>query len=236
MRRTDGRKANELRPVRLERGFLRNCPSSVLIEAGGTRVVCAATVEQKTPPFLSGTGRGWVTAEYGMLPGSTSTRKNRNRGKVDGRTSEIERLIGRCLRAVTNLDELGERTIRIDCDVLDADGGTRTASITGAFVALADCVARLKTDGAVSRKVIREPVAAVSVGIVDGRPLLDLAYVEDSAADVDMNIAMTASGRFVEIQGTAESRPFSPDELEVLLALAKRGIRKLIRIQKEALR
>ncbi|MCD6405012.1 MAG: ribonuclease PH [Planctomycetes bacterium] len=236
MRRPDGRKANEPRSVHLAKGFFRSCPSSVLIEAGGTRVACAATVEQKAPPFLAGTGRGWVTAEYGMLPGSTSTRKNRNRGKVDGRTSEIERLIGRCLRAVTTLDELGERTIRIDCDVLDADGGTRTASITGAFVALADCVARLKAGGAVSGKVIREPVAAVSVGIVDGKPLLDLAYVEDSAADVDMNVAMTASGEFVEIQGTAESRPFSPDELEALLALAKRGIRKLIRIQKEALR
>jgi len=236
MPRQDGRRADELRPVRVTRRFLRNAPASVLIRMGGTRVVCAATVEESVPPFLKGTGKGWVTAEYGMLPASTSTRKERERsGKIDGRTQEIQRLIGRSLRAVVDMSKLGERTIRIDCDVLDADGGTRTAAITGAYVALADCVARLAREGKVGAGVLRAAVAAVSVGIVDGRPLLDLSYVEDSAADVDMNVVMTSKGSFVEVQGTAESRPFNERDLKAMLRLARRGIARLLRVQKEAL-
>lgn len=236
MPRADGRKPGEMRPVSIERGFLKNCPSSVLIEMGNTRVICSATVEKKVPPFLEGAGRGWITAEYGMLPGSTQGRKRRSRDGVDGRTAEIQRLVGRCLRAVTDLDKLGERTIRIDCDVIDADGGTRTASVTGAWVALADAVGRLEKKGAITGKVLRSAVAAVSVGIVDGRVMLDLAYGEDSAAQVDMNVAMTSTGRFVEIQGTAESAPFTADQLDAMLKLAARGVRKLISVQKEVLR
>ncbi|MHC4715180.1 MAG: ribonuclease PH [Planctomycetota bacterium] len=236
MARPDGRRANELRPVTVRRHFLKTCPSSVLIEMGDTRVICTAIVEGRVPPFLEGTGEGWVTAEYGMLPASTTKRKQRNTRGVDGRTAEIQRLIGRCLRIVTDRGKLGPRTVRIDCDVIDADGGTRTASITGAWIALADAVARLEAKGAVSGGVIREPVAAVSVGIVGGKVLLDLAYVEDSSADVDMNVAMTASGELVEVQGTAESRAFTNEELDRLLRLAGKGIRKLVRIQKEALK
>ena len=236
MARADGRKPGDLRPVSITRGFLKHCPSSALVEMAGTRIICSATVEERVPPFLEGTGRGWVTAEYGMLPGSTQGRKRRSHDGVDGRTAEIQRLVGRCLRAVTDLDKLGERTIRIDCDVIDADGGTRTASVTGAWVALADAVGRLEKEGALTGKVVRCPLAAVSVGIVDGRPMLDLAYGEDSAAQVDLNVAMTATGRFVEIQGTAESAPFTRDQLDAMLALAARGIRKLIRIQKEVLK
>ncbi len=188
------------------------------------------------PPFLAGSGRGWVTAEYGMLPASTNTRKSRDRsGKVDGRTAEIQRLIGRSLRAVTDMTRLGERTIWLDCDVLDADGGTRTASVTGAYVALADCVARLKRQGLVAGKVLREAVAAVSVGIVGSKPLLDLSYVEDSAAEVDMNVVMTSGGRLVEVQGTAEAQPFSREDLDEMLALGARGIRRLVKAQREAL-
>jgi ribonuclease PH len=235
MARADGRRANEIRPAAITTGFLKNSPSSVLVEMGNTRVICTASVEERTAPFLSGTGLGWVTAEYGMLPGSTGSRKPRNTRGVDGRTAEIQRLIGRCLRTVTDRAALGERTIRIDCDVIDADGGTRTAAVTGAYVALADAVKRLAAKDLVKGRVIDEPLAAVSVGIVDGKCLLDLPYREDVAAEVDMNVAMTASGRFVEIQGTAESRPFDAAELDSLLSLAKRGIRKLIRLQKEAL-
>jgi len=236
MPRPDGRRAGDLRPVRITRHFLKNAPASALFEAGNTRVLCTAVVEEGVPPFLKNSGRGWVTAEYGMLPASTTTRKARERaGKVDGRTAEIQRLIGRSLRAVTDMSKLGERTIWIDCDVLDADGGTRTASVTGAYVALADCVADLAAKGSVSGKVIREPIAAVSVGMVKGKPVLDLSYMEDSAAEVDMNVVMTAGGRFVEIQGTAESRPFTRGELDVLLALARKGIARLVRMQKEAL-
>jgi ribonuclease PH len=236
MARPDGRRPAQLRPVRIVRHFLKNAPSSVLIQMGNTRVLCAATVDESVPPFLKGAGRGWVTAEYAMLPASTSTRKERERsGKIDGRTQEIQRLIGRSLRAVTDMSKLGERTIRIDCDVIDADGGTRTAAITGAYVALADCVEALRRRGSVSGKVLRAAVAATSVGMVAGKPVLDLSYVEDSAADVDMNVVMTSAGRFVEVQGTAESRPFDGKDLDALLALAKRGIARLIRIQKEAL-
>ncbi len=234
MARPDKRRAGELRPVRIVRGFLRNTPASVLIEMGKTRIVCAASVDESVPPFLKGSGRGWVTAEYGMIPASTPTRKPRDRGQVDGRTQEIQRLIGRSLRAVTDMTRLGERTIRIDCDVLDADGGTRTAAITGAYVALSDCVAELERKGLVKGRVLRSHVAAVSAGIVDGVALLDLSYVEDSAADVDMNIVMTSSGRFVEVQGTAESAAFDREELDKLIALASRGIKSLIRKQKEA--
>jgi len=235
MARADGRKPADLRPVRMRRGFLKNCPSSVLIEQGNTRVICAATVEERVPPFLEGTGRGWITAEYGMLPGSTQGRKRRNRSGVDGRTAEIQRLVGRCLRAVAHLDKLGERTIRIDCDVIDADGGTRTASLTGAWVALADAVGRLDKKDVPAGKVLASPIAAVSVGVIDGRAVLDLDYSEDFAAEVDMNVAMTSAGRFVEIQGTAESAPFTRDQLDAMLKLAAKGIRKLIRIQKEVL-
>jgi len=237
MGRGDGRRRDELRPVRIVRHFLANAPSSVLIEMGNTRIVCSAMVEESVPPFLKGSGRGWVTAEYGMLPASTPTRKQRDRaGKLDGRTQEIQRLIGRCLRAVTDMTSLGERTVWIDCDVLDADGGTRTAAITGAWVALADCAERLRRAGKVKSCVVREPVAAVSVGIAAGRPVLDLSYAEDSRAEVDMNVAMTSRGGFVEIQGTAESRPFDSAELAALLALARRGIRNLIRKQREVLK
>ena len=236
MPRPDGRRPAQLRPVRIARHFLRNTPSSVLIEMGNTRVVCAATVDESVPPFLKGSGRGWVTAEYAMLPASTPARKERERtGKIDGRTQEIQRLVGRCLRAVTDMSALGERTVRVDCDVLDADGGTRTAAITGAYVALADCVERLRASGKVRGGAIRQAIAAVSVGIVAGKPVLDLSYLEDSAADVDMNVAMTSKGRFVEVQGTAEARPFDGKDLVRLISLAKRGIRELLRLQKEAL-
>lgn len=235
-RRGDGRRADELRGVRIEVGFLRNCPSSVLIEMGGTRVVCSATVEERVPPFLARSGKGWVTGEYGMLPGSTVGRKARERRHVGGRTAEIQRLIGRSLRAVVNFEKLGERTVTIDCDVLDADGGTRTAAITGAYVALADAVRRLGEAGLVRGEVISGPVAAVSVGVVDGKALLDLCYEEDASAEVDMNVVMTGSGKFVEIQGTAEGKPFDEGDLDALLALGKKGIRRLIRIQKEALK
>ncbi len=235
MARAHGRRANELRPVSMTRGFLKNSPSSVLIEMGKTRVICCATVEEGVPHFLKGSGAGWITAEYGMLPGSTLQRVSRTRGGVGGRTAEIQRLLGRCLRAVARLDRLPEMTLRIDCDVLDADGGTRTAAITGAWVALADAIGRLEDKGAVKRGVLGSPLAAVSVGMVGGRALVDLDYSEDSIADVDMNVAMTTSGRFVEIQGTAESAPFSRKELDAMLRLAAGGIRRLIRIQREVL-
>jgi len=236
MTRPDGRRRDELRGVRITRHFLRNTPSSALIEMGNTRVLCAATVEERVPPFLEGSGRGWVTAEYGMLPASTPTRKDRERsGKIDGRTQEIQRLIGRALRAVTDTSRLGARTIRIDCDVIDADGGTRTAAITGAYVALADAVGRLAEEAGVSLETLKEPVAAVSVGIVDGKAVLDLCYAEDYSADVDMNVVMTAGGKFVEVQGTAESRPFDSKDLAALLALARKGIQKLVKMQQEAL-
>jgi ribonuclease PH len=236
MARPDGRRAGDLRPVKITLGFLKTTPSSVLIETGNTRVICTAIAERGVPPFLQNTGRGWVTAEYGMLPASTTSRKQRERsGKVDGRTAEIQRLIGRSLRAVTDMGKLGERTIWMDCDVIDADGGTRTASVTGAYVALADCIERLRGAGLVKGRVLKEAVAAVSVGMVGGQPVLDLSYVEDKAAEVDMNIVMTSGGRFVEVQGTAENEPFDRGALDALVRLGGKGIRRLLGAQKEAL-
>ncbi|MEP7276137.1 MAG: ribonuclease PH [Betaproteobacteria bacterium] len=235
--RHDGRAANALRPLRIRRGFTRYAEGSVLIEAGNTQVLCTASVEEGVPGFLRGKGQGWLTAEYGMLPRSTHTRVRREaaEGRQSGRTQEIQRLIGRSLRAVVDLVALGERTLRIDCDVLQADGGTRCASITGACVAVADAVARCTANGVVKGRVLRDMVAAVSVGIVDGRPVLDLDYAEDSNCDTDMNVVMTGRGGFVEVQGTAEGAPFSGAEMAALVALAQRGIRKLVAAQKAAL-
>ncbi len=235
--RPDGRKPHEMRPVRIETGVARHAEGSALIELGHTRVLCAASVEDRVPPFLKGSGSGWVTAEYGMLPRATHTRSAREAalGKQGGRTLEIQRLIGRSLRSVTELRGLGERTITLDCDVLQADGGTRTAGITGACVALSIALARLVKDGAIPRWPLRETVAAVSVGICAGQAVLDLAYEEDSEAEVDFNVVGTASGDFVEIQGTAERRPFSQQRLVELLALAQKGLKKLRSLQREAL-
>ncbi|GMV54214.1 MAG: ribonuclease PH [Betaproteobacteria bacterium] len=235
--RADGRTAGALRPVRIVRAFTRHAEGSVLIEIGDTRVLCTASVEEKVPSFLRGRGRGWVTAEYGMLPRSTHTRSEREaaRGKQSGRTQEIQRLIGRSLRAVTDLDALGERQITLDCDVLQADGGTRCAAITGAFVALHDAVSGLLARGLIRQMALREHVAAVSVGIVGGEPRLDLDYTEDSACDTDMNLVMTASGGIVEIQGTAEAAPFTPAQLDLLLELGRQGIAELIAAQRSAL-
>jgi ribonuclease PH len=235
--RADGRRPNELRRVRIRPGFLRHAEGSVLIEMGGTRVVCTASVEERVPPFLKNTGKGWVTAEYGMLPRSTHTRMEReaSRGKLGGRTHEIQRLIGRSLRAVIDLERLGERSVLIDCDVLEADGGTRTASITGAYVALVLAVRGLRHAGLLVRDPIRGAVAAVSVGIVGGTPCLDLCYEEDSKADVDMNFVMTNRGRYVEIQGTAEAVPFAKAEADRMATLAWGGIRRLLAAQQAAL-
>ncbi len=228
--RLHDRSPNELRPTTLTPGFTMHAEGSVLIEVGFTRVICTASIEDKVPPFLRNTGKGWVTAEYGMLPRATSTRSNREAasGKVGGRTMEIQRLIGRSMRSVIKLEELGERTIWLDCDVIQADGGTRCASITGAFVALVLALGKLKGEGQLRSIPIADYVAATSVGIVAGMPLLDLAYEEDSKADVDMNIVKTSDGRFIEIQGTAEAEPFGTDALTGLLALADRGITDLI--------
>jgi ribonuclease PH len=235
--RPSGRKPGELRAVRLTRRYTRHAEGSVLVEFGDTKVLCTASVEEKVPPFLRDSGRGWVTAEYGMLPRATNTRTDREaaRGKQSGRTQEIQRLIGRSLRAVVDLSSLGSRTIQVDCDVLQADGGTRTASITGAFVALYDAVSFLQQKSLIAKNPIREFVAAVSVGIYQGAPLLDLDYAEDSACDTDMNVVMTGAGRFVEMQGTAEGAPFSRAEADALLALAERGIAELIAHQRRAL-
>ena len=235
MIRLHDRTPDELRPVQITPHFLTHAEGSVLIEVGLTRVVCAASIEDKVPPFLRGTGKGWVTAEYGMLPRATHTRSSResSTGKVGGRTMEIQRLIGRSLRAVIRLDQLGERTVWLDCDVLQADGGTRCASITGAFVALVLALGRLKQNDGLRSIPVSDYVAATSVGIVGGMPLLDLAYEEDSKADVDMNVVKTGDGRFVEIQGTAESEPFGDETLTGLLALADRGITALIDKQRD---
>ncbi|MBV8047361.1 MAG: ribonuclease PH [Paludibacterium sp.] len=235
--RADDRSDAALRPVRLTRHFTRHAEGSVLVEFGDTQVICTASVEEGVPGFLKGKGQGWVTAEYGMLPRSTGSRMRREAaaGKQSGRTQEIQRLIGRSLRAVTALDKLGERQIVIDCDVIQADGGTRTASITGAYVALADAIGKLMAEGKLGENPLHDAVAAVSVGIVDGRPVLDLDYVEDSGCETDMNVVMTGSGRFVEIQGTAEGEPFSREEMDRLLALAEQGIAELIQLQKQAL-
>jgi ribonuclease PH len=235
--RPSGRKPAELRAVRLQRGFTKHAEGSVLVEFGETRVLCTASVEERVPPFLRDTGRGWVTAEYGMLPRATNTRTDREaaRGKQSGRTQEIQRLIGRSLRSVVDLAALGARTIHLDCDVLQADGGTRTASITGAFVALHDAVRFLKQKNLLQKDPVRDFVAAVSVGVYQGTPVLDLDYAEDSACDTDMNVVMTGAGRFVEVQGTAEGEPFSRAEADALLLLAERGIADLIGHQKKAL-
>jgi ribonuclease PH len=232
--RHDGRKSNELRPVKISRRYIKNAEGSVLIEMGLTRVVCAATVEESVPPFLRGTGKGWITAEYGMLPRSSANRIPREsmRGRVKGRTHEIQRMIGRALRAVVDLEAIGERTVIIDCDVIEADGGTRTASITGGFVALADALRSLKLDKA----ALQGFVAAVSVGIVGDSVLLDLDYSEDSAAEVDMNIVMNDSGQYIEIQGTAEGRVFGDGDLGHMKRYARTGINRLIASQRRVLR
>lgn len=237
MKRYDGREADQLRPVKITRGFTQNPEGSVLIEIGMTRVLCTASVEEKVPPFQKGSGLGWVTAEYSMLPRATQTRTPReaSKGKLTGRTMEIQRLIGRALRSVVDFKKLGERTIWIDCDVLQADGGTRTASITGAYVALTDAIQYLMKKGSLKENPIQDFLAAVSVGKVEGVPILDLAYPEDSHAEVDMNVVMTGAGKFVEIQGTAEEVPFDRSELDQFLALAEKGIRELMSEQKAAL-
>jgi ribonuclease PH len=234
MTRSDGRAPNEMRPATITPGFLMHAEGSVLIEVGRTRVVCSASVEDRVPPFLRNTGKGWVTAEYGMLPRATTTRTQReaSAGRVGGRTQEIQRLIGRSLRSVVRLTELGERTIWVDCDVIQADGGTRTASITGGFVALALALRRLRDAGQIRSIPLQDHVAATSVGIVGGTPMLDLAYDEDSKAEVDMNIVKTGDGRFIEVQGTAEGPPFERRALDDLMALADAGIRELVEKQR----
>ena len=235
--RPSGRTPDQLRPVRLQRHFTRHAEGSVLVEFGDTRVLCTASVEEKVPPFLKGKGQGWVTAEYGMLPRSTHTRSDREaaRGRQSGRTQEIQRLIGRSLRAVTDLGALGERTIQIDCDVIQADGGTRTAAVTGAFVALHDALTWLTAQGRLRAAPLTDFVAAVSVGVSAGVAVLDLDYAEDSACDTDMNVVMTGAGGLVEVQGTAEGTPFSRAQLDHLLDLAAAGIGRLVALQREAL-
>jgi len=232
--RHDGRKNHELRKVKIQRNFLETAEGSVLISMGNTKVICTASIEDKVPPFLKDKKKGWVTAEYSMLPRATQTRTFReaSSGKVSGRTHEIQRLIGRALRSVVDLSGLGERTIWIDCDVLQADGGTRTASITGAFICLADALKYAIRNGLIERTPLKDYLAAISVGVVHGEPMIDLCYREDSSAEVDMNVVMTGSGQFVEIQGTAEGLPFSRDALDSLLNLAGEGINDLIQIQK----
>jgi len=230
--RHDGRAADELRPLVIERGYTRPAAGSVLIRAGRTTVLCTASVDAKVPDWMAGKGRGWITAEYSMLPGSTSPRKRRDVGKVDGRTTEIQRLIGRSLRAVVDLDALGERSIFLDCDVLEADGGTRTASITGALVALVDALATIPN---LAGKPLRDSVAAISVGIVDGRPVLDLDYREDVDAEVDMNVVMTGAGQFVELQGTGEEATFGDEQLAAMLNLARGGLARIRHLQQQAL-
>ena len=235
--RSNGRAADELRSVRITRGYTIHAEGSVLIEFGDTRVLCTASVEDKVPPHKRGSGEGWVTAEYGMLPRATHTRGSREaaKGKQSGRTQEIQRLIGRSMRAVFDLKKLGERTIHLDCDVLQADGGTRTAAITGAFVAAQDAVNQLLAAGQLTETPITDHIAAISVGIVQGVPLLDLEYIEDSACDTDMNVVMTGAGHFVEVQGTAEGVAFSRQEMNALLTLAEQGITDLVQLQKLAL-
>lgn len=236
-KRALNRAFDELRPVTITKGFLKFAEGSVLIESGDTRVICSATFEDKVPQFLLGTGRGWITAEYSMLPRSSKKRIPRESvaGRIGGRTHEIQRLIGRSLRAVFDTSLLGERTITVDCDVVQADGGTRTASVTGAFVAVADTISFLRREGIINANPVSDSVAAVSVGIVDGTPCLDLTYAEDSRAEVDMNVVMTGSGKYVEVQGTAELATFSRRELDGMLELAAKGIRELTLIQQQAL-
>lgn len=234
--RTDGRQADEIRPVKITRNFIIHAEGSVLIEVGNTKVICTATIEDKVPPFLRGQGTGWITAEYSMLPRATEVRNPResSRGRVGGRTHEIQRLIGRSLRSVVDLKALGERTIWIDCDVIQADGGTRTAAITGSFIALVDALRKLQ-DTTNEGLALNDYLAAISVGIVDGEPLLDLCYTEDYSAQVDFNVVMTGTGKIVEVQGTAEESPFTKDEMEQLLILAEKGINQLIDMQREVL-
>ena len=233
--RKSGRKFDELRPINITNNYLNNASGSVLVEFGNTKVICAASIDDKTAPFLKNTGRGWLTAEYSMLPMSTQTRTAREsvRGKLGGRTHEIQRLIGRSLRAVTDLTAFGEKTIYLDCDVIQADGGTRTASITGAFVALVDLFKRLREDGNIKEIPVNDFLSAISVGIVDNQVLLDLEYEEDSRADVDMNFVMTGSGLFIEVQGTAEHVPFTGDQLAQMTEVASCGIKQIIQRQKE---
>lgn len=235
--RTDNRRPDQMRPVRITTNYLATAEGSALIEVGNTRVLCAASIEESVPQFLRGTGRGWVTAEYAMLPRATSTRTPREvtKGRPSGRTLEIQRLIGRSLRAVVDTTALGDRSVIVDCDVLQADGGTRTASITGAYVALALALQKLVKFGTVKSLPITQPVAATSVGILNGEPILDLCYEEDSSGEVDMNLVMTGAGRFVEVQATAEKTPFDDAQLAQMITLARRGIGELFEIQKAAL-
>jgi len=237
MTRTDGRANDEIRPIKITRHYVKYAEGSCLIEVGDTRVICTATVEEKTPVFLKGTGSGWITAEYGMIPRSCQTRAPRDAGKlsVSGRTQEIQRLVGRSLRSIVDLHALGERTIWLDCDVIQADGGTRTASVNGAFVALVDALNGLKKQGIVKKLPINDLIGAVSVGVVENEECLDLSYQEDSHAAVDMNVIMTASGRYVEIQGTAETMPFSRNRLNKLLDFAQKGVNDIVAQLREAL-
>lgn len=234
--RIDGRKADELRKVKITRNYIKSAEGSVLIEMGDTKVVCTATVENSVPPFLRGKGTGWVTAEYAMLPRSSAQRIQRERSKVGGRTHEIQRLIGRSLRSVVDMKALGERSVLIDCDVIQADGGTRTASITGAYIALVAALRHVQKQGLITSLPVKDHLAAISVGIVGGKAMLDLCYTEDSGAEVDMNLVMTGSGKIVEVQGTAEGEPFSKAQLGKLLALGEKGINALIKKQKDALK
>ena len=230
------RPSDQIRDVEIQRGYLDANPASVLYRCGGTIVLCTASVEESVPPWMAGQGKGWVTAEYNMLPGSTSPRKRRDRGgKIDGRTTEIQRLIGRSLRSIIDLKQLGERSITVDCDVLQADGGTRTASITGGFIALSDAISQILPHSEIGNCPLRDSIAAISVGLIDSEIKLDLDYALDSAADVDMNVIMTGKGRFVELQGTGEEATFDEDQLQEMLRLAKLGIQELTRLQKEAI-
>jgi ribonuclease PH len=233
--RSDGRKADELRKIKIARNYIKTAEGSVLIEMGDTRVICTATVENSVPPFLRGKGTGWVTAEYAMLPRSSGQRIQRERSKVGGRTHEIQRLIGRSLRSVVDMKALGERSVLIDCDVIQADGGTRTASITGAYIALVDALRHIEKQGLIKAVPVTDYLAAISVGIVDNKPMLDLCYVEDSTAEVDMNLVMTGKGKIVEVQGTAEGEPFSRAELSKLLVLGEKGIKMLVKKQRALL-
>jgi len=237
MQRIDGRNNEQIRPVKIIRNYLKHAEGSVLIEMGDTKVICTASVDDKVPPFIKGTGKGWITSEYGMLPRSTEVRKPREsaRGKVDGRTMEIQRLIGRALRSIVNLEKLGEITIFIDCDVIQADGGTRTASITGSFVALVDALYMLVQQEKLEEMPLNGYIAAVSVGIKDGEAILDLNYAEDSTCQVDMNMVMTDRGELIEIQGTGEESPFNKVQLQEMMELAEKGIQELIEIQKQSL-
>jgi ribonuclease PH len=236
VKRSDGRGSKALRPVKITRNFLKHAEGSVLIEVGDTKVICSASLEERVPPFLRNTGKGWVTAEYSMLPRSTNTRTPRERGGGNGRTFEIQRLIGRSLRSVTDLSAFGERTVWIDCDVIQADGGTRTASITGAYVALVDAFRKMVRNGVIADIPVKDSVAAISVGKIDGEVLLDLNYEEDSKAEVDMNVVMTGGRKFVEIQGTAEGGVFTKREMDELMRIAQSGIKEITRIQKKSLK